>query len=64
MKDADLARRRARVARVNAKRPPDEPPIAVTVRVCESDDPEVLRRFARWLDNLLNGASTPDEGRG
>lgn len=55
----DLARRRARIARVNAKRPPE---VTVTIRATPSSDRALLRRFGRWVDRLLIEAGTPEQG--
>jgi len=55
-----LASRRARIARVEAKRPPA---ITVTMHATPSNDLELLRRFDHWLQKLLLEPATPDKSR-
>lgn len=37
--------------------------VCVVVEVVPSDDPELLRRFDRWLQKLLLETPAPEEGR-
>lgn len=56
-----LASRRARIARIEAKRPREH--VEVVLEFAPSDDPALLRRFDRWLQRVLLAAGTPEEGR-
>lgn len=47
----DLARRRARVARIQAKKPRE--PVTVVLETVPANDPTLLGRFDRWLQRLL-----------
>lgn len=56
-----LASRRARIARVNAKRPTTV--TAVIEEIVVIVDPVRRRRIGDALLQILNSAATPDEGR-
>lgn len=48
----NLARRRARVARIQAKKPRE--PVTVILETRPSNDPALLARFDRWLQRVVN----------
>lgn len=64
MKPDGLAKRRDRVARIQAKRPRQPPEdITVVMELDPSDDPELLRKFDHWLQKVLLAHGASGEGR-
>jgi hypothetical protein len=53
-----IATRRARIARVNAKRPD---PIAVRIEYAEVSDPEAETAIDRWLLSMLDKHAAPGQ---